>query len=66
MNDEQQPRMAFDLQPTLKGSSLELKPLRAEGFHDLFAVAADPLVWEQHPIRIVTRRRFSWCSSARL
>lgn len=39
----------FDLQPTLKGSLLELRPLRATDFTDLFAVAADPLIWEQHP-----------------
>jgi RimJ/RimL family protein N-acetyltransferase len=41
--------MAFDLQPTLKGELLELRPLRAEDFHDLYAVASDPLIWEQHP-----------------
>jgi len=41
--------MAFDLQPTLRGQLLELRPLRAEDFDVLFAVAADPLIWEQHP-----------------
>lgn len=41
----------FDLQPTLKGELLTLRPLRAEDFHDLYAVAADPLIWEQHPHR---------------
>jgi RimJ/RimL family protein N-acetyltransferase len=41
--------MAFDLQPTLKGELLELRSLRPEDYEDLFAVAADPLVWEQHP-----------------
>jgi RimJ/RimL family protein N-acetyltransferase len=41
--------MAFDLQPWLKGDLLELRPLRAEDFRDLYAVAADPLIWEQHP-----------------
>ena len=41
--------MAFDLQPTLKGELLELRPLRPEDFQDLYAVAADPLIWEQHP-----------------
>jgi N-acetyltransferase len=44
-------RMSFDLQPVLKGELLELRPLRAEDYHDLYAVAADPLIWEQHPIR---------------
>jgi RimJ/RimL family protein N-acetyltransferase len=43
--------MAFDLQPVLKGELLELRPLRAVDFDDLFAVAADPLIWEQHPAR---------------
>jgi N-acetyltransferase len=43
--------MSFDLQPILKGELLELRPLRAEDFHDLYAVAADPLIWEQHPIK---------------
>ena len=41
--------MTFHLQPTLNGSLLELRPLRAEDFDALFAVASDPLIWEQHP-----------------
>jgi RimJ/RimL family protein N-acetyltransferase len=41
--------MPFDLQPYLQGNLLELRPLRAEDYHDLYAVAADPLIWEQHP-----------------
>jgi N-acetyltransferase len=41
----------FDPQPILKGELLELRPLRAEDFHDLYAVAADPLIWEQHPVK---------------
>ena len=43
--------MPFDFQPVLKGRLLELRPLRAEDFDDLFAVAADPLIWEQHPAK---------------
>lgn len=43
--------MSFDLQPFLKGEFVELRPLQAEDFHDLYAVAADPLIWEQHPIK---------------
>jgi RimJ/RimL family protein N-acetyltransferase len=43
--------MPFDLQPILKGELLELRPLRAEDYQDLYAVAADPLIWEQHPSR---------------
>jgi N-acetyltransferase len=43
--------MSFDFQPVLKGQLLELRPLRVEDFDDLFAVAADPLIWEQHPAK---------------
>jgi RimJ/RimL family protein N-acetyltransferase len=39
----------FELQPDLKGAALELRPLRSEDWHNLFAVAADPLIWQQHP-----------------
>ena len=42
--------MPFDLQPKLKGNLVELKPLRADDYHDLYAVAADPMIWEQHPV----------------
>jgi RimJ/RimL family protein N-acetyltransferase len=41
--------MSFDLQPTLRGELLELRPLGAEDFADLYSVASDPLIWEQHP-----------------
>jgi len=41
--------MRFDLQPTLKGELLELRPLRPEEFHELYKVASDPLIWAQHP-----------------
>ena len=41
--------MPFDRQPLLQGELLELRPLRPEDFQDLYAVAADPLIWEQHP-----------------
>jgi RimJ/RimL family protein N-acetyltransferase len=43
--------MSFDLQPVLKGGIVQLRPLRAEDFHELYAVAADPLVWEQHQVK---------------
>ncbi|HWT03535.1 MAG TPA: GNAT family N-acetyltransferase [Pyrinomonadaceae bacterium] len=41
--------MSFELQPTLRGELLELRPLQAEDFADLYSVASDPLIWEQHP-----------------
>ena len=37
------------LQPTLDGRRLQLRPLRPEDYRDLYAVAADPLIWERHP-----------------
>ena len=43
--------MPFDLQPVLRGELLLLRPLQAADFSDLYAVAADPLIWEQHPAR---------------
>jgi RimJ/RimL family protein N-acetyltransferase len=41
--------MTFELQPTLTGSLVILRPLQAADFDQLFAVARDPLIWEQHP-----------------
>jgi RimJ/RimL family protein N-acetyltransferase len=39
----------FDLQPVLKGPLVTLRPLEPADHDRLFAVAADPLIWEQHP-----------------
>lgn len=41
--------ISFDYQPALKGELVELRPLRAEDYDDLYAVASDPMIWEQHP-----------------
>ena len=41
--------MPFELQPTLTGTLLELRPLRRDDFDALYAAASDPLIWEQHP-----------------
>ena len=41
--------MTFDLQPTLEGQLLTLRPLRPDDFEALYAVASDPRIWEQHP-----------------
>jgi len=38
-----------NLQPTLTGQRLELRPLRPTDFQDLYNVASDPLIWELHP-----------------
>jgi N-acetyltransferase len=41
--------MSFDLQPHLKGELIELRPLAPGDWDELFAVASDRLIWEQHP-----------------
>lgn len=41
--------MSFENQPTLNGNLVRLRPLRPGDFDALYAVAADPLIWEQHP-----------------
>jgi RimJ/RimL family protein N-acetyltransferase len=39
----------FNLQPTLQDDLLIVRPLKEEDFEDLYKVASDPLIWEQHP-----------------
>jgi len=41
--------VSFAYQPILKNDLIELRPLAAEDFDALYAVASDPLIWEQHP-----------------
>jgi len=41
--------MSFELQPHLQNDLIRLEPLRAGDFEELYAVASDPLIWEQHP-----------------
>ncbi len=41
--------MTFELQPTLVGEQIEVRPLKPEDFDALFQAASDPLIWEQHP-----------------
>ena len=36
-------------QPTLTGERLLLRPLHADDWAGLFALASDPLIWEVHP-----------------
>ncbi len=40
--------MNFDRQPSLENDLVLIRPLKAEDFDTLFAVASDPLIWEQH------------------
>ena len=39
----------FDLQPTLRGELVTLRPMSTQDFDALFDAAKDPLIWEQHP-----------------
>jgi N-acetyltransferase len=43
--------MTLDLQPTLVGSLVTLRPLLEDDFQELLSVASDPQIWEQHPAR---------------
>lgn len=38
-----------DLQPTLVGENLMLRPLAEDDWEAMYAVASDPLLWEVHP-----------------
>lgn len=42
--------MGFDAQPVLKGERVTLRPLAPADWEPLYAVASDPLIWEQHPV----------------
>jgi N-acetyltransferase len=46
----------FDRQPNLSNDLLLLRALRDEDFEDLYAVASDPLIWEQHPAKERSQR----------
>jgi RimJ/RimL family protein N-acetyltransferase len=41
--------MNFELQPTLEDAIVRLEPLQANDFEKLYAIACDPMIWEQHP-----------------
>ena len=41
--------MNFSIQPTLENDVVSLVPLEKHDFEELFEVASDPKVWEQHP-----------------
>lgn len=40
----------LDRQPVLEGERFALRPLRADDWDALYAIASDPAVWEQHPM----------------
>ncbi|MDF2451422.1 MAG: family N-acetyltransferase [Bacteroidota bacterium] len=39
----------FELKPTLRNEFVRIHPLQSGDFETLYAVASDPLIWEQHP-----------------
>jgi len=39
----------MNIQPALENELVRLIPLQENDFDDLFEVASDPLIWEQHP-----------------
>lgn len=39
----------MNLQPELIGERVMLRPLRSDDLEPLYAAAADPLIWQQHP-----------------
>lgn len=61
---------AADLQPTLTGALITLRPCSAEDWDALYAVASDPLIWEVHPAsdrykELVFREYFSAALASR-
>lgn len=44
------------IQPRLENELVQLIPLRPDDFEELYVLASDPLVWEQHPNRDRWRR----------
>jgi N-acetyltransferase len=42
-------QMNLNIQPILQNEKVALYPLKETDFIDLYAVAADPKIWEQHP-----------------
>jgi RimJ/RimL family protein N-acetyltransferase len=43
--------MQIDLQPTVQGKLVQLRPMQADDWPAMFAAASDPLIWEVHPAR---------------
>ncbi len=43
--------MTIDLQPTLSGPHLTLRPMTPDDWSGLYSVASDPLIWAIHPAK---------------
>jgi RimJ/RimL family protein N-acetyltransferase len=39
----------FDLQPTLEGERVIIRPVAASDWESMYAAASDPQMWEEHP-----------------
>ncbi len=39
----------FHLQPSIQNELVRIQPLQSTDFETLYAIASDPLLWEQHP-----------------
>ena len=49
--------MTFDIQPkNLQNELIKLVPLHENDFEEMYEVASDPLVWEQHPNKLRYQR----------
>ena len=46
----------FQFDPVLTGTTIRLRPIRADEFETLYAVARDPLIWAQHPAKERSQR----------
>ncbi len=50
LNSEDESQAPFIAMPTLETSHFTLRPLKAEDYDALYLAAADPKIWEQHPV----------------
>lgn len=41
--------MSINIQPTLENEQILISPLQEKDFENLYLVASDPKIWEQHP-----------------
>lgn len=46
----------LDRQPVLGGDLVKLRPMQQSDFAALYAIASDPLLWEQHPSKDRTQK----------
>ncbi len=41
----------FELQPTLTGSRITVRPIKSEDWDEMFLAASNPEIWALHPVR---------------